>query len=143
MHVSARIEYACLAAIELAQHDAAARPARVRDIAQSQQIPSGFLVQVLLQMKAAGIVRSVRGAGGGYRLARTPSEISLADLIDSVSGDRESTPRRSEATESATRSILSQVWEELHDIERKYLESVSLAELAARRGAATETMYYI
>ena len=67
--ISARTEYACIAMLDLARHSEQPRPVRIRDIAERHGIPSRFLVQILLQLKAAGLVQSIRGAGGGYRLA--------------------------------------------------------------------------
>lgn len=84
MRVSARAEYALRAVAELA----AAGDVRVkRDvIADQQQIPVEFLESVLLSLKHAGIVQSQRGAGGGFRLARSPTEITLGDVMRAVDG---------------------------------------------------------
>ena len=84
MRVSARSDYALRAVAELA----VAGDARLtRDvIAERQQIPFEFLESVLLALKHAGIVQSQRGAGGGFRLARPSTEISLGDVIRAVDG---------------------------------------------------------
>ena len=87
MRLSAKTEYAAIAALELARCRAAADPVRLRSISQGQRVPEQFLVQILLQLKAAGIVTSTRGAAGGYRLARPPEEITLADIRGAVEGD--------------------------------------------------------
>src|SRR5262249_35825262 len=86
MRITTRAEYACLAIIELARSGGAEAPKRIRDLAGAQNIPQPYLVQILLQLKAAGLVRSSRGSVGGYRLSRNPSEISVAEVIAAIDG---------------------------------------------------------
>lgn len=88
---SAKTEYACLAVLELAAQFGSGETLRVRTIADRQGIPSPFLVQILLQLKSAGVVESTRGAAGGYRLARDPATLSLGEvvaIIEGVAGER-------------------------------------------------------
>ena len=68
MRVSAKTEYACIAMLELAAQYGSAEPVRIRRIAERHDVPPRFLVQILLQLKGAGLVASVRGAAGGYHL---------------------------------------------------------------------------
>ena len=86
MKLSARTEYACLAMLQLAQDYETGEPVQIRRIAEEHGIPARFLVQILLQLKGASLVVSTRGASGGYRLARPPREISLAEVIDVMEG---------------------------------------------------------
>ena len=72
MFLSAKAEYASLAMLELAVQYGDPRPVRLADLADKHGIPQRFLVQILLQLKGAGLVSSVRGAAGGYQLARPP-----------------------------------------------------------------------
>ena len=81
MLFSAKAEYACVAMLELAARYADPRPLRLADIADKHGISDRFLVQILLDLKRAGLVDSTRGAAGGYALARPPEEISLADIL--------------------------------------------------------------
>ena len=81
MRISAKAEYACLAVIALAQRRVENRPVPIREIAEAQGIPETFLTQILLKLKGAGLVLSTRGSAGGYRLARSPEEISLLDVL--------------------------------------------------------------
>jgi Rrf2 family protein len=94
MRVSAKAEYACLAMLELAGNYEGTNPVRVKAIADSHGIPQRFLVQILLQLKGAGLVASVRGASGGYQLARPPEEISLADIVNAIDRTPEPSQRR-------------------------------------------------
>ncbi|HSQ57742.1 MAG TPA: Rrf2 family transcriptional regulator [Gemmata sp.] len=81
MLFSAKAEYACVAMLELAARYAESKPVRLADVAEKHGISDRFLVQILLDLKRAGLVDSTRGAAGGYALARPPEEISLADII--------------------------------------------------------------
>ena len=102
MLFSAKAEYACVAMLELAARYGDPRPVRLADIADTHGIPQPFLVQILLQLKGAGLVASTRGAAGGYHLARRPEEISLADIITVI--DRQDQAPRHERTRSSRRS---------------------------------------
>src|SRR5260370_27844257 len=93
MRVSAKAEYACIAMFHLAASHGAPHPVRVKNIAEAHGIPARFLVQILLQLKAAGLVASTRGAARGYQLARVPEALSLAHVINAI--DRAPSPQPS------------------------------------------------
>jgi Rrf2 family protein len=138
MNVSAKTEYACTAVLELASAFGSGELLQVRKIAESHAIPSKFLVQILLQLKAAGVVNSARGACGGYRLARDPSEITIWDVVTIVEG----VPGpRTPVTGGVAARILSDVWQRAGDRSRAELQAVTFAELLER--ADSESMYYI
>jgi Rrf2 family cysteine metabolism transcriptional repressor len=87
MRISAKAEYACLAIIELAKpgpKNGSYKP--VREIAALQGIPERYLMQILLELKAAGLVQSARGSVGGYYLNRPAEEVSIADIIAAIDG---------------------------------------------------------
>src|SRR6266550_3061312 len=84
MRVSAKADYAVRAAVELAGSESP--PLKGEAIAQAQEIPLKFLENILGELKHAGIVRSQRGAEGGYWLARPAEEITIADVIRAVEG---------------------------------------------------------
>ena len=142
MIVSAKTEYACIAVLELAARHGSGEPVRIRDIAEAHGIPSRFLVQILLQLKTASLVQSVRGAAGGYRLARDPEEITLLDVmtvVDTQLGETEPAATRSTPT---TRALI-RTWKDVAAKERELLEGVSFADLVERLKGAPEGMYYI
>jgi Rrf2 family protein len=85
MNISSRCEYACRAIIELARNDAG-EPLTATVIAERRTIPEQYLVHILLQLKRAGLVRSVRGARGGYLLAKSTDEITLRDIVAAIDG---------------------------------------------------------
>jgi Rrf2 family protein len=86
MNISSRCEYACRAVYELARGYRSGEPTTATHIAEQRGIPEKYLVHILLQLKRSGIVRSVRGAQGGYLLDRQPGEITLRDVVIAVDG---------------------------------------------------------
>jgi Rrf2 family protein len=120
------------------------QPLRVKDIADAQGIPARFLIQILLQLKTAGLVASVRGASGGYQLARSPDRINLAEVINAVddrglaSPSALGDPRLSGAVE-----VLTEVWKALQVEEQRLLERITLAELIRRSERGSELSYQI
>jgi Rrf2 family protein len=141
MHLSAKTEYACLAMLELAQHHATRQPVQVRLIAERHGVPSPFLVQILQDLKRAALVSSIRGAAGGYRLTRSPEEISLAEVLDVVEGPSESTTCAAAASPLAP--VLLDVCHELSVAKRERLTDITLAELLTRATVEAGPMWYI
>jgi Rrf2 family protein len=126
MRISAKAEYACLAVIELAQSGGVESPRRVREIAGAQKIPERYLIQILLQLKAAGLVHSSRGSVGGYQLARRPSEISVAEVIAAIDGRGD----RSRRAESTAARDLSDLLARANAAEWDVLAATTIAHLA-------------
>ena len=142
MNLSAKVEYACIAVLELASHWGREEPLHIRDIADAHGIPSRFLVQILLQLKGAGLVQSTRGATGGYLLARDPRKISLLDVLSVIEGPSWQVDSNLESESPATRTLLN-VWNEAADQQRELLAATHFAELAERMRDSAEEMYYI
>jgi Rrf2 family protein len=142
MRVSAKAEYACVAMLELAANYGEPQPVRVKAIAEAHGIPSRFLVQILLQLKTAGLAVSVRGAAGGYQLARRPSEISLADVINAIDPEQPARPARPSPASPAKQAIHS-VWKEIQAEERRILDDITLAELVRRTQETHAVSYQI
>lgn len=129
MKLSAKAEYACLAVIALARHHQDEQPVRARVIAEGYHIPENYLAQILLQLKAAGLVFSTRGASGGYRLARDAASISLGEVLNAIEGPQES-PR--DEPQGLAAQVLASVMEHLRAAERAVLDRTSMAQLADR-----------
>ena len=142
MRVSAKAEYGCIAMLELAANFAEPQPVRVKTIADAHGIPLRFLVQILLQLKASGLVASVRGAAGGYQLARRPSEITLADIIGAIDPEPPGRPI-AHAPESAARQAIHTVWRDIQAEEQRILEQLTLAELVRRTQETNAVTYQI
>lgn len=131
MRISAKADYAVRAAIELARSEGG--PTKGTRIATAQAIPLKFLENILIDMRHAGLVRSQRGAEGGYWLARPPAEISVADIIRAVEGPlasvRGERPEDIDYPEGA--ESLQRAWIAVRASLRSVAENVSLADLAA------------
>lgn len=145
MRLSARTEYAAIAAVELARRGDTGGPVGMKMICDAQRVPGRFLVHILLQLKRAGIVASVRGAGGGYRLARPAAAITLLDIREAVDGEPERSAPMTASLAAASRvaAVLGSAWEAAARAEAEALAAVTLADLAARSREAGQTMYYI
>ena len=132
MRVSAKVDYALRALSELAA--APPGPVKAERLATAQEIPLKFLENILLELRRAEIVASQRGADGGYRLAKPPAEVSLADVIRAVEGPiatvRGARPEDTAYTGAA--AGLRDVWIELRTSMRGVLEETSLADLVER-----------
>ena len=142
MNLSAKVEYAALAVWELANQYGSGEPVRLRTISEAHGIPSPFLVQIMLQLKAAGLVESTRGAAGGYCLTRDPAEITLAEvkqIIEGPAGELTS----SIAAPSAASRVLLDTWKEVDAFERERLANITFSDLVERCRGRTEKMYYI
>lgn len=127
MLITARAEYACLAMLELAARHNDPRPIRLTEVTEKHGIPQRFLVQILLQMKSAGLVATSRGAAGGYRLARAPDAITLADIIGVL--DRMEKPEERNLTPSTMARGLQGVWRQLGETRTQFLQKIRLADL--------------
>jgi len=139
--ISAKTEYACIAVLELAIRHGSGEPVRMRDLAEAHGIPNQFLVQIMLQLKGAGLVASTRGASGGYQLLRAPEQITLGEVMAIVEG--ESTPQSNIRQETPLVRALLAAWRKADQKLSQSLGSVTFADLAARADARIEQMYYI
>lgn len=133
MRISAKADYAVRAAIHLAGNVAGERPIKGEAIATTQGIPMKFLENILGDLRHAGLVRSQRGADGGYWLNRPPAEISVADVIRAVDGPLASVrgQRPEDVPYSGTAEPLQRVWIAVRHNLRAVLETVTLADLAS------------
>ena len=129
MKVSTRGDYAARALLSLALHGSD-RPTSVKEIAERTHLPQPYLEQILLSVKGAGLVRSKRGVGGGYVLARPPAEITLADILAAVDGPL--TTLMGEHDHCEGHCILQEVWVGVSDETRQILERFTLADLVER-----------
>jgi Rrf2 family protein len=132
---SAKAEYACIAMLELAARRGDPSPVRVKDIAEIHSVPKRFLVQILLQLKAAGLVASTRGAAGGYYLSRDPQNITMAEIVAVI--DRREAPAEMRnaggkmSLSPSTRAIHA-LWGEIIKSQQNILESSTLGDLLQR-----------
>ena len=133
--VSTRGDYASRALLSLALHAESDGPTSVRDIAERTGLPQPYLEQILLALKGAGLVRSKRGVGGGYVLARPPSAIRLSEIISAVDGPIVAgdfgEPHQNGACDHEGQCVLLAVWAQVGEHMRALLAGMSLADIAA------------
>lgn len=128
--------------LELACQYAGQKPVRIRSIAQRHGIPARFLVQILLQLKAAGLVQSTRGAAGGYRLARDPALVTLRDVTQILDGQPATITSKAEHA-TAISTTLIDIFNHFRSQQTEMLQTITLAELMQRAEQETNPMYYI
>jgi Rrf2 family protein len=140
--VSTRGDYASRALLSLALHGGPATPTSVRDIAERTGLPQPYLEQILLALKGAGLVRSKRGVGGGYVLAREPAEITLGQIVSAVDGPIAvgdfGEPHQDGACDHEGQCVLLSVWGMVSEHMRRKLDELTLDDIASMaRGERT------
>jgi Rrf2 family protein len=105
------------------------RPVSVREIAERQQLPAPYLEKLLIRLRQAGIVQSVRGAQGGYQLARSPAQICLGDILEAVGETLDPLPRHHPNAELAEDWVTFVLWNQLHQKLKQALDRISLEDL--------------
>jgi Rrf2 family cysteine metabolism transcriptional repressor len=137
MRISQKLEYACRALSQLAKRHDKKSITRLDELAQREAVSANFLVQILNDLRRAGLVDSKRGKEGGYHLAKEPSAITLKEIVDaidpallvfSVSSEGDSGPG------------VAQAWKSLAEDFQKNLHFITLEQLATTQG---DSMFYI
>jgi Rrf2 family cysteine metabolism transcriptional repressor len=134
MKLSTRTRYGLRAILELALN-ISKEPLQLKVIAQRQDISAKYLEQLMAGLKSAGIVRSIRGAKGGYVLAKPPNQIKLSDLFGTLEGDSAITVECVENKKYCSRAadcVARQFWTELQQAVMNILESTTLQDLAQK-----------
>jgi Rrf2 family protein len=136
VRVSTRGDYASRALLSLALHAETEGPTSVRDIADRTGLPQPYLEQILLALKGAGLVRSKRGVGGGYVLARDPRDITLSQIVSAVDGPIVAgdfgQPHADGACDHEGQCILLAVWASVGEHMRSHLDSFTLNDMVER-----------
>ncbi|HEY4939852.1 MAG TPA: Rrf2 family transcriptional regulator [Rhizomicrobium sp.] len=137
MRLSTKGRYAVMAMADLAQHEAANKPVSLADIAQRQEISLSYLEQLFAKLRRNGLVKSVRGPGGGYRLSRPANDLRIADVIVAVDEPIAATRCKPGSAKGCTgqgaRCVTHDLWEELGRQIHVFLSSVSLADVVEKR----------
>lgn len=129
MNFTSREEYGLLAVMHLAA-GAGQGPIQSREIARAEDIPEQFLEQVLGALRRAGVVRSIRGAAGGYELARSAREITPGDVVRALSG--EIMPARAGARKPE-RAIVVDLWEKVQKAISDVLDGMTIQDMVDER----------
>ena len=104
-------------------------PTSVKSIAKRQELPAPYLEKLLIEMRRAGLVQSVRGSQGGYQLARQPAQISLGQILEAVGETIEPLPRHFPDATQAEDWVTFSLWNRLHKKLAEALYSISLEDL--------------
>ena len=137
MRLTTKSRYGARAIFDLAYHSSGV-PVQIKDISKRQQIPQRYLEQIFHKLKGAQIVKSVRGPGGGYLLAKPPEKITVGDIIQAmrepidpvfcVDDEKDTTNDCGRADECVTR----EVWKEAGEKITEFFNSITVDDLCER-----------
>lgn len=144
MKISTRSRYGLRLLIELAKHTDG-KPVLLNEIARNQGISMKYLSKLVISLRGAGLIRSVRGAHGGYVLARAPEAIDLREIIDSMEGGQyiikcADNPLSCPASPAC---VARGVWGGLEKVMRDYCESLTLGEIVRRGSPGTTNVHFL
>jgi Rrf2 family transcriptional regulator, iron-sulfur cluster assembly transcription factor len=105
------------------------RPVSVKSIASRQELPAPYLEKLLIEMRRAGLVKSIRGSQGGYQLALDPKQISLGQILEAVGETIDPLPRRDRDRTIVEDWVTFSIWKQLHQKLKEALYSITLADL--------------
>ena len=132
MRLTTKGRYAVTAMLDLALHEGGS-PVSLSDISARQEISLSYLEQLFARLRRAGLVTSVRGPGGGYRLQRPGTEISVASIIDAVNESYEATACEGKGgCQQGEICLTHTLWNDLSEQIHSFLNGITLGELVAR-----------
>ena len=137
MKLSLKVEYACQVLAQLGYTVNTPELPHIEDLAKAEGIPSNYLVQILNELRTAGLINSRRGKQGGYALARQPSEISLYDIMQAVEGN---ILAHSDSGKGQSAQQMSAIWDEVSDKFEEILKSHTVDQIMS---AGPDEMWYI
>jgi Rrf2 family protein len=134
MKISTKIRYGARAVLQLASHYGEG-PLDLKEIAKKENISIKYLEQVIIPLRTAGLVKSVRGSKGGYSLARPPSQICLNDVIEVLEGPMDlveclKDPKICQKTSSC---VTREIWQEVSDALCGIFRSVTFEDMVSRK----------
>ena len=134
MRISTKIRYGTRAMVELASHYGEG-PIELREVAKNENISLKYLEQVIIPLRSAGLVKSVRGSKGGYSLAKPPSEICISDLVEILEGPVYLVEclRDPKACQRSSICVSRDIWEEVSDGINRIFHSVTLEDMVNRK----------
>lgn len=139
MRISAETEYACRALLELALNWPTRTLTQASMIAKRQDIPIKYLGQILIQLKSARLIESVRGKQGGYRLARAPGEISLGEVMRTIKGPL---LQVADTGQVKKKTVFTAIWKEVEGSIVKVLDKVNFEDIANKAKSLEGAMVY-
>ena len=139
MKISTKGRYALRLMVDIAQH-VDSGPVSLRDAARRQQLSDKYLEQIVTPLARAGLVRSVRGAGGGYLLTRRPEEYSVGDILRPLEGDLAPVECATDGAWCARSGdcLTVGLWQEIHRAVSAVVDGTTLADLLAKQAGRKE-----
>jgi len=134
MRISTKIRYGARAMLELASHYGEG-PIELKEIAKTESISLKYLEQLINPLRAAGLVKSIRGSKGGYALAKPPSEICLYDVVEVLEGPLNLLEclRDAKACQKIPSCVTRDIWKEVSEAISKIFYSVTLEDMVNRK----------
>ncbi|MBW4598258.1 MAG: Rrf2 family transcriptional regulator [Calothrix sp. FI2-JRJ7] len=144
MELSSRVEYALLALIELADCHSIEKSLKISEIAARHSLPERYLEQILSTLRREGIVKSVRGAKGGYILVKEPRQIYVQEVIAVIDGERKPSEAEPE-TSTPEKMVINQIWLQASETTKTFFQKYTIQDLCQQRDTLRQenTMYYI
>ena len=142
LKVSAKTRYGLRILLDVAAHNRDAKPRSMSEISKSQHISEKFISRLVIPLREAGLLRSVRGSGGGFRLARSPEDITLLKIVETMQGplaildclaDADCCPRKANC-------LARQIWSDVNTGFMNVLARVTLAKILDRTPEASAAM---
>jgi len=130
------VDYSLKALLLLAERYPTSLPVRVEEIAASEDIPENYLRRLLIELKRGGLVASQKGPSGGYMLAKPPTRITMADVVEIIEGDYAPVECLEEGSSPCPRGepcAMRDVWREVRDSVNGILRGVTLQALSEKR----------
>ncbi len=145
VELSCKTEYALLALLELVGEYNGGEPLQIRQIAAHQNIPDRYLEQLLATLRRGGLVRSQRGAKGGYVLSQEPWKITLFDIISCLEGTQAKVSNIDTTNKTVESAVVQETWQEIHNRANDVLREYTLQDLYDKRNHKRQLniMYYI
>ena len=145
MELSCKSEYALLALLELASSYNEGEPLQIRQIAAKQNIPDRYLEQLLATLRRCGLVRSQRGAKGGYVLGREPWKITLLEVVYCLEGLDLQSSKLDTKAKTVESAVLAEIWHEGIEAAHAVLQKYTIQDLREKRDSRRQLdiMYYI
>ncbi|MCC5806385.1 MAG: Rrf2 family transcriptional regulator [Opitutales bacterium] len=137
MKLSLKVEYACQVLAQLGHTHGRKELPHIDDLSRAEEVPSNYLVQILNELRNAGLITSRRGKQGGYALARVPREITLCDVVRALDGG---VLEFSAESRGASAERTKAIWREVGAFLEEKLRSYTVEDFM---GAGTTEMYYI
>ena len=137
MKISTKGRYALRLMLELALRGGEQVPVSLRDVSKRQHLSDKYLEQIVTPLSRAGLVRSVRGAGGGYLLTRSPEEYTVGDILRPLEGDLAPVECATDAgfCDRCGECVTVELWQEIHRAVSNVVDRVTLADLVQRQHA--------